>query len=308
MRDRLLAGTLPWEPRQQVLAHVAAGCELCLRYIRVAVGEPAGGAAGPSLAAVGGALGRPRRGRRRPWTARGREDLETVAGLEVGAYDAALAGGLARSAAGIAGIQADRLEGVELWTALQDVRRSRRLALVTGEPRFQAWALAARLLEGAGGRQWRDSGEEIDWCRLAFAIAGRLPADRYPAALGGDLRARALGGLADALRLDGSLAAAGEALEGAWGALDSGSGDPLERAALLRLAANLQLTLGDGAAAVELLRPAAEIYQLYGDRHQQGRTLQKLALAVGHDDPQAGVSLAQRAVAPREPRREPPRA
>src|SRR5258708_1865229 len=144
MLDRLLAGTLPWEPRQQVLAHVAAGCELCLRYIRIAVGETAGGAAGPSLAAVGGALGRPRRGRRRPWTARGREDLETVAGLEVGAYDAALAGGLERSAAGIARIQADRLDAVELWTALQDVPRPRRPAPVTGGPRVPTLARAAR--------------------------------------------------------------------------------------------------------------------------------------------------------------------
>jgi hypothetical protein len=307
MLDRLLAGALPGEPGRWAMAHLVSGCAVCWRHLRAAAGEP-------GLAAVGGALGRPARRRRRPGTGPGLEEaLETVEGLEIGgaydaAYDAAFAGGLERSAAGVAGvaaIRADQLEAVELWVALQEVPRARRLELVVSDPRYHTWALAARLLEGAGELQWRDTGEEIGWCRLAFAIAGRLPADRYPAALGGDLRARALGGLADALRLGGSLAAAGEALEGAWEALDEGSGDPLERAALLRFAANLQLTLGDGAAAADLLRPAVAIYRLYGDRHQQGRTLQKLALAVGHDDPQAGVSLAERALALVEPGREP---
>ena len=53
----------------------------------------------------------------------------------------------------------------------------------------------------------------------------------------------------------------------------------------------------DGAAAAALLRPAASIYRLQGERHQQGRTLQKLAIAVGHDDPTQGAAIAERAVA-----------
>jgi hypothetical protein len=145
----------------------------------------------------------------------------------------------------------------------------------------------------------------VEACRLALAIAERLPAATYPATLRGDLRARALAGLADTLRLEGRLASARATLEQAWEALDDGSGDPLERAALLRFEANLHLTLGDGGAAAGLLRPAAAIYRLVGDGHQQGRTLQKLALAVGHDDPPQGVEIAEQALALVDPGREP---
>jgi hypothetical protein len=63
--------------------------------------------------------------------------------------------------------------------------------------------------------------------------------------------------------------------------------------------------LGDGAAAAVLLRRAAAIYRLRGEEHQQGRTLQKLALAVGYDDPPQGVEIAEQALALVEPGREP---
>jgi hypothetical protein len=65
--------------------------------------------------------------------------------------------------------------------------------------------------------------------------------------------------LADALRLDGRLPAARKSLERAWQAIELGTGDPLEQAGLLLLEGNLQLTLGEGAAAAALLRPAAAI-------------------------------------------------
>lgn len=78
----------------------------------------------------------------------------------------------------------------------------------------------------------------------------------------------------------------------AWEALDEGTADPLERAGLLRVQASLEMSLGNLAAAD--LRSAASLYRLYGDRHQEGRTLQKLALAVGWDDPVEGTRLAER--------------
>jgi hypothetical protein len=61
--------------------------------------------------------------------------------------------------------------------------------------------------------------------------AERLPEGSYPDGLGHDLRGRALGALAGALRLDEQLEAARATLAMAWEALDEGSGDPLERAA-----------------------------------------------------------------------------
>jgi tetratricopeptide (TPR) repeat protein len=283
MLDQLLAGTLAGEEARWAVAHAVGRCGPCLRYLRAA---QARSPAGPYSPGTPGTQESPDR-------------------LEIGAYDGVFDLSLERSAAGAAGIRAHQLEAATLWATLADTPAARRLELVTADPRFHTWALASRLLDAAGEFQWRDSGQEIDGCRLALAIAERLPQASYPASLAGDLRARALGGLADALRLDGDLAAAEETLDRAWEALEEGSGDPLEHAALLRFAANLQLTLGDGAAAAALLRPAAAIYRLYGDRHQQGRTLQKLALAVGHDDPRQGVAIAERALALVDPGREP---
>src|SRR5205807_8464205 len=152
---------------------------------------------------------------------------------------------------------------------LEDTPAARRMELVTGDARFHTWAVASRLLDAAGEFRWRDAGEGLEGCRLALAIAERLPAAIYPASLRGDLRARALGGLADMLRLDGRLAAAGETMERAWEALDEGSGEGLERAGLLRLEANLLLALGDGAEAAAALRRAASVYRLHHDEPQE---------------------------------------
>ena len=91
----------------------------------------------------------------------------------------------------------------------------------------------------------------------------------------------------------------------AWEALDEGTGDPLERAGLLRVEASMEMSLGDWAAAAGRLRSAASIYRLYGERRQEARTLQQLALAVGWDDPVKGTQLAERALGLIEPGREP---
>jgi hypothetical protein len=266
--DRLLAGILAEPEAGRVIAHLLGGCELCLRTLHRSVGEHR-------------------------------------SGPELSDYDAVFTVSLARSAGRLARCRADELEAATLWATLEGTPAARRMQAVASDPRFLSRGLAARLLAAAGEYGWRDTGRGLEACRLALAILERLPAASLPVGLDHDLRARALGQLADALRLDDQLAAAEGALRRAWEALDDGTGDPLERAGLQRLEANLQLTLGDCAAATALLRPAASVYRLYGDRHQEGRTLQKLALAVGFEDPPAGVALAERALTLIEPGREP---
>jgi tetratricopeptide (TPR) repeat protein len=280
--DRLLAGTLA-DPEQRwaTVAHLVGRCEVCARYLRAAMERPPAG---------------------RPQSARTPQDREQP---DLADYDAVFARSLERSAEGAAVIRADELAASACWTTLEGTPPGQRLRLVRADPRFHRWALAARLLEAAGEFQWIETDGALLACRLALAIAERLAPAGYPAGLTGDLRARALGTLADMLRLDGRLADARKTMQRAWDALDQGTGDPLERAALLRLAANLELALGDGGAAVALLRPAAATYRVYGDRHQQGRTLQKLALAIGFDDPAEGAALAERALVLIDPGREP---
>jgi hypothetical protein len=266
--DRLLAGILADPESRWALAHLVGRCELCPRYLR-GVLDPRG------------------------------------PGEDEAAYDSAFAGSLVLGSVGAAGIRAEQLQAAALWATLEGTPPPQRLKLIAGDARYHSWALASRFLEAAAEFHWRDTPQGLEACRLALAIAERLPAAAYPAGLTHDLRCRALGSLADALRLDHQLDAAQATLRQAWEALGDGTGDALERAGLLRVEAALQTTLGDFAAAAARLRPAASIYRLYGDRHQEGRTLQKLSLAVGWENPAAGIHFAERALALIEPGREP---
>ena len=270
--DRLRAGTLTPAEAKAAVEHLASACEPCLAYLR-----------GVQRAA----------------------DQTGEAGT-VDAYAGAVAGLLARGAAGGARAQRGELAAAAAWTLLGGTPPAQRERLILGDRRFHSWELAMRLLESASEHHWRDSGRGIAECRLALAIAERLPEAVYPHGMRQDLKARALGALADALRLGDRLDDAAAHLRRAWQALGGGTGDPLERAELLRHEAGLRLTLGDFDAAAALLRPAASLFRLCRDRHQEGRTLQKLAFAVGHENPAQGVAMAERALelidAGREPR------
>jgi tetratricopeptide (TPR) repeat protein len=268
MLDRFLTGVAAGPESRWALAHLVGRCEVCSRYLRA-----------------------------------GLDKLDAAEGAA--RYDAVFAGALDRSASGLDAIRAEQLEATTLWVTILHTPPARRLDLVVGNPRYHTWAMAARFLEAAAEFHWQDTPSGLEACRLALAIAQRLPPAAYPAGLNHDLRARALAGLADALRLDRQIEEAGATLRQAWDALDEGTGDPLERASLMRVEANLEMAAGDHARAAALLRPAAAIYRRYGDRHQEGRTLQKLARAVGYEDPVRGVALSDRALALIEPGREP---
>jgi len=275
--DRLLSGTVTDAEARWAVHHLLASCEVCSRYVRGALHIIDANDAIPALDPRAGAA----------------------------SYDDAFAGAMDRSVSEVAAIRDEQVAATTLWAEVRDTPSAQRRDLILGDSRFHTWALAARLLEAAAEFDWHDTRSGLDACRLALVIAERLPAAAYPAGLCHDLRARALAGLVNALRLDQQLDAARVALAQAWEALHDGSGDPLERAALMRAEASLELAAGDHARAAELLRPAVAIFRHHGDRHQEGRTLQKLARAVGYDDPAQGVALADRALALVDPGTEP---
>jgi hypothetical protein len=267
--DRLLAGASTREESARILAHLADRCEACARHVRGALARAGRPPGGPE------------------------------------AYDQAFAGSLTRSAAGAAGIHAEQLEAAALWATIEGTPEPRRGTLIASDPRYHTWPLAARFLAAAAETHWQDGPGRVAACRLALAIAERLPEAAYPPGLTHDLVARALGSLAEALRLAHQPDAARAALRRAGLALKRGTGDDLERAGLLRVGASLELASGQPGAAARLLRQAAATYQLYGDRHEEGRTIQKLALVVGHDDPALGADLAEQALELIDPVREP---
>jgi hypothetical protein len=258
--EGLLMGELAEPEAGRVMAHLASGCEVCRPFLREVLG-PVG-------------------------------TEERAAG-----YAAALFRSEVRSRAGVAAARADQLEAAALWATVEGTPPAQRWRLVTEEARFASWALGERLLAEARRCGWQDGPGAMAACRLAVAIAERLPAAAYPGGLAEDLRGRALGALAEALRVEGRLEEAAAALGAAWEAVGAGTGDPLERAGLLRVAANLALARGESGTAAALLRRAVVVYRRCGEGHLEGRALRRLALAVGHEDPAEGARLAERAVA-----------
>jgi tetratricopeptide (TPR) repeat protein len=266
--DRLLAGALGAAEAREVIAHLARRCELCWRHLRGFVGVAAG------------------------------EDLDDDS--------RALAMSANLVAGGQAAARVEELEAMSLWTVLERTPPGRRRQLVASDRRFHNRHLVLRMLAEAGERAWRDPGRAVELCRLGLAIVEELlPRAAYPSGLVHDLYAQTLGTLADSLRLAGEVGAAGEVLGRAWGALEEGTCDPLERARLVRREADLKLSLGEFAAAARRLRSAAATYRQYGERHEEARAQQRLALALGHEDPAAGVAAAERALMLIDPGREP---
>ena len=266
---QLATGTLADPAAQRAVArHLLRRCAVCTRVLQGAVEGPR--------------AGRPSR---------------RLADPPADAYPQILHRGLARTAASRAAITADAAHTLACWILLAATPPARRLALVRSDPRFQQWALAERLLDTAADTAREAPDDAALACRLALAIADRLPANRYPESLLHDLRARAHAHLAEALRRDGRFGAGRRALQRAWEEADRGSGDPLERAALLRHQAHLELSLGDFAAAAALLRPAAATYRLHRQPADQGKALYLLALALGDEDPRRGAATARRALA-----------
>ncbi|RPH57072.1 hypothetical protein EHM82_02090, partial [bacterium] len=93
-----------------------------------------------------------------------------------------------------------------------------------------------------------------------------------------DLRARAWGELANALRVNQQLGRAEEAFGRAFSLRESGTGDPLLKARLLDLEASLLGTLREFDLALRRLEIIPVLYRETGDPHLAGRAMLKGAL------------------------------
>jgi hypothetical protein len=122
-----------------------------------------------------------------------------------------------------------------------------------------------RLERPAGGQQRHDrledrrrhGGREIG--ELALAVAERLDPRAHPLGIVADCRTAALAHLGDAQRRCEDLAAAERSFAAAWRSLDEGSGDPLERANVMRMEALLRLALGETERGGRVSRSLGEL-------------------------------------------------
>lgn len=128
------------------------------------------------------------------------------------------------------------------------------------DPRTNNYSLAELLLAASHELADGDAAASVDLARLALAVVDRLDPNRYGAGLVADLRARAWAYVGDAWRNGANLTAAQEAFRLAESHLRRGSGDPLEEAEVLCLAAGLLGDEGETKRALEYLDRATTLF------------------------------------------------
>jgi tetratricopeptide (TPR) repeat protein len=150
---------------------------------------------------------------------------------------------------------------------------ARQWTLLRNSHRFDNWSFCEFLLDAGLETIYDDPHRALELSRMGVAIADRLDPDGYGERLLGDLRARAWGRMANALRATSDLAGAEKALATAAHHLKQGSGEPLEEAEHLYFTASLHRAHRRLDEALRAIHRSRRIYRMVGDRHLEGRSL-----------------------------------
>lgn len=150
---------------------------------------------------------------------------------------------------------------------------ARQWTLLRNSVRFDSWSFCEMLLDVGFETIYDDPHRALDISRMGVTIADRLPVAGYGERLVEDLRARAWGRTANALRATSDLAGAEQALANAARHLKLGSGEPLEEAEHLYFRASLRRAERRLDEALRAIHRSRRIYRMVGNRHLEGRSL-----------------------------------
>ncbi len=182
---------------------------------------------------------------------------------------------------------------------------ARQWTLLRNTSRFDTWSFCELLLDAGFEAIYDDPHRALDLCRMGVTIAERLETGAYGERAVQDLRARAWGRTANALRATSDLGAAEQALSTSAAFLKMGSGDPLEEAEHLYFTASLRRAQRRLDEALRAVHRSRRIYRLIGNTHLEGRSL--LCESAIHDlrgDAAEGVACCRRARLQIEPERD----
>lgn len=271
--ERFLRLEAPREESRRVVRHLLRGCPRCTRRVSesCAFGAP-------------GKKGAEGQGR---------------------SYDDVFARSLASAKQEERRVALEKLCGWSQWAYLEPLSPQVRLKLVESDPACHTFGFFERLLEAARWYSRREPAEGVDIVRLAIVVVERLDPDVLGEELLADLTASAWGALGNAQRIASDFEGARQAFAKGWRILDSGTGDPAERARLVSLEASYLKDVGEFEAAESRLEEALEIYRKLRDAHGQGRTLFQMGDASGYADPRRGLAYLQQAESLLDPTREP---
>jgi tetratricopeptide (TPR) repeat protein len=276
---RFIDGRVSPAELRMIVRHLLSGCQSC-QELSARVSAESG-------------FWRPRK----PRSAGETEDYQRVLGAAF-----RFATGAARRMA------VQQLRGWGQWRMLEDLPPEERLPFVMRQRLFQHWGLFRALLAAAERSSFREPEAAAAIAELALELANLLDV----AEVGGedsaaDHRARACALVGHARCLAWDLAGARQALNEAWRiSEEEGSGHPVERAEILGYDAAYARLIGAFEEAETMLGQALRIYRAHSDAHLQGRTLVKMASAIGDVDPDKGLRHVQEGIellnAAREPR------
>lgn len=175
---------------------------------------------------------------------------------------------------------------------------ARQWTLLRNSSRFDSWSFCELLLDAGVEVIFNDPHRALEYARMGVAIAERLGADRYGERLIEDLRARAWGRTANALRATSDLTSAEQALATAARHLKKGTGEPLEEAEHLYYSASLLRAQRRLNEALRNIHRARRIYRMVGDRHLEGRAM--MCESTIHDlrgDVEKSIAVCRQAMA-----------
>ncbi|HEV8581413.1 MAG TPA: hypothetical protein VGX68_20290 [Thermoanaerobaculia bacterium] len=160
------------------------------------------------------------------------------------------------------------------WTVLERHPQQRRLMMIRNDRRLQTWGLYRVLLDRSRGLVLRQARAAADLAELALAVARCLDPEKHGEETTADFQAGALMALAEAKRHLSDSVGAWESFDAARRCLESGTGDPLERAELEVLRARLLHGFGREEDASQALRRARNLLRKIGDtRAERGELL-----------------------------------
>lgn len=193
-------------------------------------------------------------------------------------------------------VEFERASALQLWEELQKLPQKQRQLLVHNSRRFQTWSLCEHLLKRAFELGFDTPAEALPITELAVDISLHVDPEEYTPELISDLRARALGYQANALRINSDLRSAERLLSQAFELLEEGTGDVLEQAELLRFQASLRCDQVRFRDAIKLQRRAVRLYRRLGDTPMEGRASISLGLFLSLDGrPEESVVVLRKA-------------
>ena len=168
-----------------------------------------------------------------------------------------------------------------LLAELQELPPSEQIQRIRADSPYAIPAVVRALMDRSHALRYRDADEMLHLAGLARLAAEACPA---PAAGGerklSDLRARAWGAYANALRVRSQPQQAERAFATAQDHQARGTGDPVLRAWLLEKITPLAIFLGQYGEAIEMCEEAGQIYLELGESHSLASTRTQKAVAL----------------------------